>query len=224
MAPRRARSIRTGSRLELLGECGEDSGLAQWSQSFETPSERVLENLVRSFEPRAKAIVGYHGIPRQDADDLVQQTYLTYLQRRDDVRDPQAWLAGTLRNRCLMFWRSERRAWKRQVDECVLESWPSREPSPQENTTVRQDLGRIVARLPRRSRELIRLRFGAGYSHREVAELLGYRYSGIYTITKRCLAALARELEAAGYSEGAGRDSREVGEEISSDAKGATER
>ena len=59
--------------------------------------------------PRAKAIVGFHSIPPQDREDLVQQTYLTYLRRHEEVRNPQAWLAGTLRQRCLLFWRSRRR-------------------------------------------------------------------------------------------------------------------
>jgi len=168
---------------------------------FESPSERILANLVRTFEPRARAIIGYHGIAPQDGDDLVQQTYLTFLQRRDEVQNPQAWLAGTLRRRCLMFWRSERRGWLRLADDAFLESRPTAEPSPQERVALRSDLSRVIARLPRRSRELVRLRYGLGCDNREVAERLGYRYSGIYTTTKRCLAALARELEALGYTE-----------------------
>ncbi len=201
MAAQRTRRAQESNRLEILRECGEESGLAGWSRAYETPSERVLESLVQSFEPRARAIIGYHGIPPQDGDDLVQQTYLTFLQRRDEVRDPQAWLAGTLRNRCLMFWRAERRGWLRFADQAVLDKWPSREPSPQERTVTRSDLCKMIARLPHRSRDLIRLRFGLGCDNREVAERLGYRYSGIYTITKRCLAFLARELEAAGYGD-----------------------
>ncbi len=199
MPPRRPRPT-IDSRLELLRECGEESGLASWSKSFETPSERVLESLVRTFEPRARAIIGYHGIQPQDGDDLVQQTYLTFLQKHHEVEDPQAWLAGTLRNRCLMFWRSQRRGWLRLVDDAVLDSRPCGDPSPLERATTRCDLSRVLAGLPKRGRDLVRLRFGLGYDNREVAEFLGYRYSGIYTITKRFLATLAQELEAGGYT------------------------
>ena len=91
----------------------------------ESPSERVLENLVRAFEPRAKAIVGFHRIPPQDAEDLVQQTYLTYLRRHEEVRNPEAGLAGTLRRRCLMFWRSRSRGWLSFADESFLDSRPT---------------------------------------------------------------------------------------------------
>lgn len=168
---------------------------------FESPSERVLENLVRAFEPRARAIVGYHGIPPQDGEDLVQQTYLTYLRRRTEVRNPEAWLAGTLRKSCLMFWRARRNGWLSYADDAFLEKRPLAEPSPFDRVAMRRDLGKVIARLPRRNRDLVQLRFGLGCDSRETAERLGYRYSGIYTITKRCLAALARELREVGYVE-----------------------
>jgi RNA polymerase sigma-70 factor (ECF subfamily) len=161
----------------------------------------VLENLVKSFEPRARAIIGYHRIPPHEGEDLVQQTYLTYLQRRDEVRHPEAWLAGTLRRRCLMFWRSQRRGWLRTADDAFLESRGALEALPQDRVDLRTDLSRVIARLPRGKRDLVRLRFGLGCENREVAERLGYRYSGIYTITKRCLAILARELRALGYED-----------------------
>lgn len=168
---------------------------------FDSPSERVLENLVRTFEPRAKAIVGYHRVPPEDGEDLVQQTYLTYLRRHEEVRNPEAWLAGTLRRRCLMFWRSRRNGWLSLVDDAFLDSRPGHEMSPQDRAAVRCDLGKVIARLPVRSRDLVRLRFGFGCDNRETAQRLGYQYSSIYTITKRCLSALARELEDLGYAD-----------------------
>ena len=68
---------------------------------------------------------------------------------------------------------------------------------------MRFDLRKVVRRLPRRSRDLVRLRYGWQCDSRETALRLGYRYSGIYTITKRCLAAMAKELEDLGYLEDA---------------------
>lgn len=168
---------------------------------YESPSERVFENLVESFRPRAKAIVGFHRIPPEDADDLVQQTYLTYLSRWQEVRDPQAWLAGTLRRRCLMFWRARRQSWLSTVDDAVLDAQAAVGPTPQARVGLRLDLARIVARLPRRSRCLLELRYTWGCDYRETAERLGYKSSGIYTITKRCLEALADELAAEGWRE-----------------------
>lgn len=169
---------------------------------FDSPSERTLENLVRSFEPRARAIVGFHRIPAAEADDLVQETYLTYLRRHAEVDNPEAWLAGTLRRRCLMFWRSRRQSWLSFADDGFLDSRASDEPSSQDRVVLRCDLRKVLARLPDRSRRLLQLRYGWGCDNRETAQRLGYRYSGIYTITKRCLAAVAKELEELGYTDG----------------------
>jgi RNA polymerase sigma factor (sigma-70 family) len=183
--------------------------------AFESSSERVLENLVKDFEPRARAIIGYHRIPSHEGEDLVQQTYLTFLLRRDEVRDPQAWLVGTLRRRCLMFWRARRQGWLRLVDDSLLDSRSVAEAIPQDRVAMRADLSKVIARLPRRKRDLVRLRFGLGCDNHELAERLGYRYSGIFTITKRCMKALARDLGAQGYGRSAcqrGRDRDEDGE------------
>jgi DNA-directed RNA polymerase specialized sigma24 family protein len=51
-----------------------------------------------------------------------------------------------------------------------------------------------------RCRSLLQLRFRLGYEPPEVAERLGYRASSIGKITTRCLAALSRELFAAGLA------------------------
>lgn len=188
--------------FDLLRQCSErpePAGLARWARQYGTPSERVFENLVKSFRPRAKAIVGFHRIPPEDADDLVQQTYLTYLSRWREVRNPEAWLAGTLRRRCLMFWRARRQSWLSIVDQSVLDAHPSSGAMSQKHVGLRLDLARIMARLPERSRRLLQLRYGWGCGHRETAERLGYKYSGIHTITKRCLEALAAELVAEGW-------------------------
>ena len=189
---------------------------------FESPSERVLENLVKTFEPRARAIIGYHGIPPQDGEDLVQQTLLTYLSRQDEVHSPEAWLAGTLRRRCLMFWRSQRQGWLCFTDDSFLDSRPTPEISPEDRVAVSADLSKVIARLPRRSRDLVRLRFGLGCDNRELARRLGYRYSGIFTITKRCLATLARDLQGLGYAEyGTSRDRADL--DLESRCRGASD-
>jgi RNA polymerase sigma factor (sigma-70 family) len=158
-----------------------------------------LDALVQRFNSRARAITGFHRIPAQDADDLLQQTYLTFLVRRDEVRNPEAWLAGTLNQRCLMFWRSRRRSWLSTAPDEFLEAKARVDSPRQDQLMLRRDLSKAVSRLPSRWRALINLKYGLGLDSRETARRLGYRYSGIYTITKRCLAALAEEMEMMGW-------------------------
>jgi RNA polymerase sigma factor (sigma-70 family) len=159
----------------------------------------ALDALIDRFNRRARAITGFYGIPVQEADDLLQQTYLAYLNKRDEVRNPEAWLAGTLRQRCLMFWRSRRRSWLSTVPDEFLEATIGPEVLPQDQMMLRHDLSLAVSRLPSRWQDLINLKYGLGLDSRETARRLGYRYSGIYTITKRCLAALAVEMESLGW-------------------------
>lgn len=193
------RKGRAGVARARRDRLASDDGLGGLQMGEGSDEDLAVERLVRRFKPKARAIVGFHGIPKQDAEDLVQQTYLTYLSRRDEVRSPDAWLAGTLNQRCLMFWRSRRRSWLSTVEDDYLEAVGSRDAPPQESLAVRRDLSTAISRLPERWRTLLRLKFGLGLDSRETAMRMGYRYSGIYTITKRCLAALAKEMEAIGW-------------------------
>jgi DNA-directed RNA polymerase specialized sigma24 family protein len=72
--------------------------------------------------------------------------------------------------------------------------------SPQERRDLLADLDSLIAKLPPRCRSLLRLRFRLGYEPPEVAEKLGYQVSSIGKVTTRCLAALNRELLAAGFT------------------------
>lgn len=43
---------------------------------------------------------GRFGFPTEDAQELVQETWLLYLEKRRDVHTPKAWLSGTIANLC----------------------------------------------------------------------------------------------------------------------------
>jgi DNA-directed RNA polymerase specialized sigma24 family protein len=65
-----------------------------------------------------------------------------------------------------------------------------------------------MGRLRPRCRSLLDLRFRQGFEAPEVAERLGYSASSIGKITNRCLAALSRELLAAGLGRNGAADDR----------------
>jgi RNA polymerase sigma factor (sigma-70 family) len=149
-----------------------------------------------------KRLLSTYRIPADDAEDVLQQTLLALLYQWDRVRDPECWLHGTLRRNCLMYWRTHRRKIYSSVDTSLLE-WLSEPVAPsQERTDLLSDLENLIGRLPSRCRSLLQLRFRLGYEPPEIAERLGYRASSIGKITTRCLAALSRELLAAGFTEG----------------------
>jgi DNA-directed RNA polymerase specialized sigma24 family protein/CheY-like chemotaxis protein len=43
---------------------------------------------------------GRFGFPAEDVEELVQETWLLYLEKRRDIRTPRTWLCGTIANLC----------------------------------------------------------------------------------------------------------------------------
>lgn len=169
--------------------------------SYSPQEQRVFECLLRDVQPKLVQILGRYRIPAQDADDVLQETFLTLIHKQDVVRNPEAWLIVTLRNRCLIYWRKKRKHLYQAVDTAILELLSEPEEPSQRKTDLRYDLDRLISRLPSRCRSLLRLRYGLGCSSSEVAERMGYRQSSIRKVTSRCLAAVTRELLEAGFSQ-----------------------
>lgn len=156
--------------------------------------ESSFEELLQGLEPRFRAVLARFRIPEQDVEDLVQQALLTYVRKRHTVRNPEAWLVGTLRNRCLKYWRARRRSLYTAVDSAILESMAGEGAPGQERADIRHDLECAMRALRPRCRSILGLRYGLGCEPRETARRLGYKESSIYKLMERCLAALSSRL------------------------------
>lgn len=161
-----------------------------------------LEDFLKRVRPRLKAQFQRYGIPPQDTEDILQQALLALIYQRQAIRDPEAWLIGTVRNKCLLYWRSHRRKLYEAVDAAVLECMAEPLQPAQEALDVRRDLAAAIEELPERCRSLLSLRYQQGYEPAEVAERLGYSQSSISKVTQRCLAALTRRLVLTGQWRG----------------------
>ena len=156
--------------------------------------ESSVEELLSSLEPRFRGVFVHFRIPEQDAEDLLQQALLTYVRKRHAVRNPETWLVGTLRNRCLKYWRARRRSLYTAVDSAILEAVAGEGAPGQERSDMRRDLQGAMGRLRPRCRSILGLRYGLGCEPRETARRLGYKESSIYKVVERCLAALSSQL------------------------------
>lgn len=156
--------------------------------------ERSFEELLKELKPRFRMVFARFRIPEQDAEDLMQQALLTYVRKRHTVHDPASWLVGTLRNRCLKYWRARRRSLYTAVDAAILESVATEGTTHQDQVEIRRDLKGAMGRLRPRCRSILGLRYGLGCEPRETARRLGYRESSIYKLVERCLAALSSKL------------------------------
>ena len=158
-----------------------------------SPAATIEETLKRAG-PRLKRVLASYRIPIEDAEDLLQQSFLALLHRWDEVREPESWLIGTMKRHCLMYWRTRRRRLYSAVDTALLEWLSAPMAPPQEREDLLCDLRNLIDRLPPRCRTVLGMRFHLGYEPAEVARRLGYRDSSIGKITRRCMIALAREL------------------------------
>lgn len=105
---------------------------------------------------------------REDADDVVQDTFLKYyLQNRDYIDDThlKAWLLRVAVNQAKdisrTFWRKNRVSWEEYMDELEF-------AQPEDRS-----LFQAVMRLPERYRAVIHLFYYEEYSVQEIASILG---------------------------------------------------
>jgi RNA polymerase sigma-70 factor (ECF subfamily) len=164
------------------------------SDSPEVVAELSLEELLDRMQPRLRRILARHRIPAQDAEDLLQETFLILVTKWGTIRNPEAWLLATLANRCIIYWRKVRgRVWD-LVDTTILELLAEAEAPAQQQADLRFDLRTLISHLPDRCRAILQLRYGLGCSTAEAAERTGYCKSSIRKVTRRCLTALTAEL------------------------------
>ena len=84
-------------------------------------AEPSLEEILARTEPRLKRVLSRYQIPAQDADDLLQETFLIMVSKAGSIRNYDAWLVGTLANRCIIYWRKHRSKLWDLVDSAILE-------------------------------------------------------------------------------------------------------
>lgn len=170
------------------------------------PVDVSLEDLLERVQPRLKRILCRYRIPAQDAEDILQETFLILVSKWGSIRSPEAWLLATMANRCIIYWRRCRsRLWD-LVDTTVLELLAENEAPAQDGADLRADLETLLANLPDRCRSLLRLRYGLGCSAAETAERTGYCKSSVRKVTRRCLSALTAQLLGSGFRAHAGRE------------------
>lgn len=154
----------------------------------------AIEELFASVQPKLRRIFTRFRLPVEDAEDVLQQSFLDLFYKQEQIQNPEAWLVATVKNRCIVYWRRRRRQLWDAMDTALLELLAEPEAPHQRQVALKKDLEKVLARIPSRCRNVLMLRYGLGYQSQEVAERLGYQASSIRKVTSRCMAALSREL------------------------------
>lgn len=158
-----------------------------------------VERLLADVRPHTRRVLAQYQIPREDADDLLQETFVALVFKWRSIRNPEAWLLATLRNRCLIYWRQRQEERFDDVDAALLEMLAGSQTPPHQVAELRHDLNAVIARLPAACQRVLRVRYGLGWEGAEAAEQLGCDLSDYRRLTSQCLAHLTRELEQAGF-------------------------
>jgi RNA polymerase sigma factor (sigma-70 family) len=141
--------------------------------------------------PQLVAILRRAQLPDDDAEDLLHETFVRLLERREQIQDPLAWLIGTVRCEVLGYWRAKR---TRVVDQ-LEDKFALRLVDPErQDMALRCDLDRCLHQLSARCREIIHQRYTLGLEPVELAPRIGFTTRGVRKLTRTCLDRLAEQL------------------------------
>lgn len=136
---------------------------------------------------------------RTTAEDVVQDSFLGLYRGWSRLRDPEralGYLRTSVVNGCRSVRRARRTAWTRGDGGGPGEQQPpvwSAEAAAMAGESQREVLT-AVAKLPRRQREVLALRYYAGLNDTEIASVLRVSRGTVSSTASRALAALARQL------------------------------
>lgn len=157
--------------------------------------ERALASLVERYAPRIHAFLTRVTGDRDDADDLLQDTWMRVARGArgfDAARQVRPWLYGIAANLARDLHRRRAVRLRAAREGGVTAS----EPQATVRTVERIDMRERLARLPERLREVLVLRYFDGLDEAEMAVALGIPRGTVKSRLHGALRALRQEWEA----------------------------
>ena len=147
--------------------------------------EAWLNEIFRKYELPLMGYAAHLLGDRDRASDVVQDTFMRLCQQ---VQLPQrelddrvrAWLYRVCRNRAIDILKKEMRM--KTLDAAAASVEVSREQNPDERLQVHErslQAESLIANLPARQQEVIRLKVQGGLSYREISEMTGLSVSNV---------------------------------------------
>lgn len=155
------------------------------------------------FERYYKELVGYFSRTLGDteqAKDVVQETYLRISamgERADAVLEPRAFLYQTAKRIIIDEWRKNRHFHSMAFHEAEQVSTEHEEPLEHLLSSNRmKSLHHTINTLPPRCQEAFRLHKFDGYSHKEIAEMMGISKNAVEKHIIKALIACKQSVDA----------------------------
>jgi RNA polymerase sigma-70 factor (sigma-E family) len=182
------------SHLHARDEAGPDARNDNRGAGPETSADQLVGELYRAHGLALVRIAMLLVGDKPTAEDVVQDAFAGLYRMSDRLRDPDkalAYLRVSVVNGCRSVHRA-RRVRFRHVSPPEPAVW-----SAEALVMAKEDsrlMLQAVARLPRRSREVLGLRYYLDLADTEIAETLGVSRGTVSATASRALAALARQL------------------------------
>lgn len=156
------------------------------------PSDESLEAVLERLRPRMARVLGLYRIPCQDTEDVLQDVVFVALEKWETVRRKDFWLLGTLRYKCILYWKRRKARREEAMEVPDLESLAEPQRPAQDRLELLQQIEIMTGFLEDHHREALWLRYGLGFKTAEVAEQMGYGHSSMRKLLGRSLARLQR--------------------------------
>jgi RNA polymerase sigma factor (sigma-70 family) len=131
-------------------------------------------------------------VPPDDAEAVVHDAFVVYLQRQTTIREAKGWLIGTVRNGCRHYWRDRKR-------DAPLESLPG-EPVDTAAEGVREaaiwriTVASALAGLGARCRDMLRRYYWKDESTADLAEHFSTSKDNVWQLLSRCRQRVSQAL------------------------------
>jgi len=146
------------------------------------------ETIYRKTERQLRTTMfGRYQLTADECDDIIQQAWCLFLEKRDEVRDVGAWISGTVMN-------LSRQTIHRNTKERPFDAFPASERAYTVDTATVLAIRRGLSRLDERSRSLCELIGLEQLSYAEVSERLSIPLGSVGPLYIRAKERLRKEL------------------------------
>lgn len=139
--------------------------------------------LVRKYQQKAYWHIRKMVIDHDDADDLVQETFVKVWKNLDKFREDAqvyTWIYKIATNECLNFLRKKRRRYFLPIHDVVTELTHKLESAPDiDGDEIQLKLQKALLRLPDKQRLVFNMKYFDDMKYEEIAEITGSSVGGL---------------------------------------------